>query len=243
MHRRLFIRRVSQVAAILLVAFGVLAVFSRWSPEASYQQLVAEQQQTIYLPDSTRVTLAEGATIKYPVTFQGNIRPIELAGKAYFDVRHNAEKPFVITTRHTQTKVLGTRFTLVAKEGGQEALFLDEGRVSYSKKGWFGAHVLLEPGQEAVYTNGALTKSDQPHLNASSWATQQLVFKETPLREVAQELQEHYGVTIQLQPGRIGDLRFTGTLSHATAKEALRVVALTLQLNLSHDHQTFTLTL
>jgi len=243
MGRRLFIKHLSQVAAVILVLLGSWSVFHYMIPESNYQQFVAGHQQTLYLPDSTKVILAEGARLTYPETFSKGKRQVQLSGKAYFDVRHNAEQPFVITTQQAQTEVLGTRFTLIANPDGKEAVFLDEGSIAYSSKDWFGEKVILEPGQKATLKEGSITKVQQPHLNASSWATHQLRFKDTPLRVLIKELQEHYGVTIQLQPDRIGHLRFTGKLSQATAQEALRVVALTLKLKLIQDNQTLILTL
>lgn len=243
MGRRFLIRRAVQVAALFIVLLGVWQLFRMVQPNSPQQYLVAQQQQTLYLPDSTKVVLAEGARLEYPLAFDADERLVKLQGKAWFDVHHNAKQPFVIRTRKAQTTVLGTQFTLISTADGKEEVYLDEGRVSYTTRGWFAETAVLKPGEKAIIKEGNLTKSVQVNQNASSWATHKLTFKNTPLYELIVEMQHYYGVTIQLQTERIGQLRFTGTLSHATAEEALRVVAMTLKLKLIHDNQTLTLSL
>jgi len=243
MARRLMRRRFSQVAATVMLMLGLWQFFSLINTETSYQQVMALQQTVLYLPDSTRVTLAKGACLDYPFQFDSDERAVKLTGKAFFDVQRNEQKPFVITTTNARTRVLGTQFTLLSTKEGKEEIYLDEGSVVFTKKGWFAEDLILQPGEKATLIDGALVKSSQENKNASAWATRKLRFVNTPLSQLIQEMEVFYGVSIQLQTDRTGHLRFTGTLSHATAEEALRVVALTLQLKLTRNSQTLTLSL
>jgi transmembrane sensor len=55
-------------------------------------------QYHVVLADGTGVWLNAASSIKYPTTFSGNERKVEITGEAYFEVVHNAAKPFRVVT-------------------------------------------------------------------------------------------------------------------------------------------------
>ncbi len=56
------------------------------------------EQYHVILPDGTNVWLNAASSLKYPITFTGNERLVELTGEAYFEVTHNKDKPFKVKT-------------------------------------------------------------------------------------------------------------------------------------------------
>lgn len=72
------------------------------------------------LPDGTTVVLQANSRLRYPEKFTGNTREITLSGEAYFDVAHDAQKPFIIHTGKIRTTVLGTAFKISAMPGGKK---------------------------------------------------------------------------------------------------------------------------
>ena len=67
------------------------------------------------LPDGTKVWLNSGSSLKHPVKFTGDTRTVELDGEAYFSVRKDRSKRFVVNTPfNIQTEVLGTEFNMEA---------------------------------------------------------------------------------------------------------------------------------
>lgn len=68
------------------------------------------------LPDSTVVYLNSGARLQYPVVFRKDCRRVTLSGEALFDVKHEENRPFVVSTFASDVKVLGTRFNILAEE-------------------------------------------------------------------------------------------------------------------------------
>ena len=156
---------------------------------------------------------------------------------------HNPEQPFIVETHNAFTKVLGTQFTITACKTEPTTVFLDEGKVAFQPKQWFSQSHILKPGEMINYSDGICHKAKQNNLNASSWATQKLKFKSTPLFEVISEIESYYKVKVELQTPQTGQLRFSGTLKEPTAQEALEIVALTLKLKLVQNENTFTLCL
>nr|WP_321406777.1 FecR domain-containing protein [uncultured Carboxylicivirga sp.] len=242
-HRRLFIKRASGVAAILLIGLMISTLFNPFDNNKQWQSVIAQQQEKVELTDGSIVVLSPGSEIKFPDKFEAKTRRVKIKGKAYFDVTHNINQPFIVETNHTKTKVLGTKFTLVTGSKSNDILYLDEGKVEFSSLAWFGPKQLVKPGEEISLMNGKLIKRIAINDNLSTWATGKLTFKDIALIDLVKQLQVYYQTPIALSTPVIKDLRFSGTITQTEAIDALQIIALTLQLNLSTDNQTLTLSL
>src|SRR5690606_28854486 len=71
-------------------------------------------QYQIALPDGTRVWLNAASTLSYPSRFTHTERRVTLQGEGYFEVAHQAAKPFIVATAAQDVKVLGTHFNIQA---------------------------------------------------------------------------------------------------------------------------------
>jgi len=121
---------------------------------------------TMQLVDGTKVQLNSGASLTYPTHFEGNSRIVSLEGEAYFDVTHDSSKPFIVQTKQTQVKVLGTQFNIASDLSKTKILTtLIKGKVAVS-----AGHnqQILSPGMQA-----------QTNLH-----TKQIVVQEADLKEV-----------------------------------------------------------
>lgn len=121
---------------------------------------------TMQLVDGTKVQLNSGASLTYPTHFDGNSRMVYLDGEAYFDVTHDSSKPFIVQTKQTQVKVLGTQFNIASDLSKTKILTtLIKGKVAVS-----AGHnqQILSPGMQA-----------QTNLH-----TKQIVVQEADLKEV-----------------------------------------------------------
>jgi transmembrane sensor len=85
----------------------------------------------VELPDGSVVWLNKGAKLSYLKGFKNFYdREVNLSGEAFFDVKPNAEKPFIIETANTATRVLGTSFN-VKTNGENVAVSVFSGQVSF----------------------------------------------------------------------------------------------------------------
>jgi len=66
------------------------------------------------LPDGSRVWLNNASSLRYPTSFTGNTREVELSGEAYFEVAKDAAKPFKVKVNDMDVNVLGTSFNIMA---------------------------------------------------------------------------------------------------------------------------------
>src|ERR1700761_4303742 len=71
-------------------------------------------QWSVILPDGSKAMLDAASSIKYPVSFAGNERRVEITGQVYFEVIHNAASPFRVVSRGQVTEDIGTKFNVNA---------------------------------------------------------------------------------------------------------------------------------
>ena len=70
------------------------------------------EQKRVVLPDSSEIWLNAGSTVTFPEVFANDKRLVTLDGEAYFTVKKDTTKPFVVETSQLSVKVLGTKFNV-----------------------------------------------------------------------------------------------------------------------------------
>lgn len=79
-----------------------------------------EETEKLVLSDGSRVSLYPNSSLKYDSSlYNGKNRKLYLSGKGFFDVAHDAEKPFIVYSRGISTTALGTAFRINGYANGQ----------------------------------------------------------------------------------------------------------------------------
>ncbi|HEY4151283.1 MAG TPA: FecR domain-containing protein, partial [Chitinophagaceae bacterium] len=118
---------------------------------------------SLTLTDGSRVWLNAESSLRYPTTFNGNQRTVEITGEAYFEVAHNAAMPFTVKKANEDwaVRVLGTHFNINAYDDETATkITLLEGSVKVTKG---TASNLLRPGEQAVILS--MSRSDNTTLS------------------------------------------------------------------------------
>jgi len=204
--RKRFIYALTRVAAVLLIAFGLFYIFNsinNQKPENINYVADKIHQQPVQLEDGSMVYLNKGAKITYPKTFTAENRKIIFEGEAFFEIAHNPDKPFIITSGELEVEVLGTSFNLcTCSEGEEMILYLESGKVRFSavntENGAINEQLILLPGQKGIFnkTNGTVCRSEFENQNYLAWKTGILVFEKTPLSDVFMVLEKTYDLQI-----------------------------------------------
>ncbi|WP_315817166.1 FecR family protein [Paraflavitalea speifideaquila] len=175
----LYPRRLAVTAAVvgLLIVGGYL-----WNHyRTSWQELAAgNNNKSLQLPDGSTVLLRKGATLRYPLHFEGEERLIRLSGEAFFTVQRDEHQPFVVMTDHAAVRVLGTSFLVNADDKTEEVIVV-AGKVCVISKHLAGQQVELTAGQRTVLQNDQFQQSAVTDSNFIAWNTGLLDFKNTPL--------------------------------------------------------------
>ncbi|HTL08298.1 MAG TPA: FecR domain-containing protein [Chitinophagaceae bacterium] len=181
-------------------------------------------QYRLQLPDGTEVWLNAAASITYPTAFSGNERRVEITGEAYFEVAHDAAKPFIVNVRGMEIKVLGTHFNVNAyTDEAAITTSLLQGSISISRG---SAAVLLQPGEQARLAGNGDVKllKDADMEEAIAWKSGYFSFNRADLKTVMRQIARWYDVTISYE-GKIPERFFGGKIDrNSNASEVLKIL-------------------
>jgi len=238
------------IVALLLGSIGYFIGFRNQIPSVYSEIISAENQvlQEYVLPDGSVVALNSNSKLLFPKKFKGDIREVTIIGEAFFDVKPNPEKPFVINAGDAQVKVLGTSFNVYAyPEAESIEVTVKTGKVQViSKKTDLvteNREVFLIPGEKGtLFTkNHLLEKSVNTDPNFMAWKTHDLIFNKVPLPEVIRCLEKTYHIDIEMTEPELNDLLYEGHFDHKPIDFVLDVIRLTFNLELSVENEHYAL--
>lgn len=238
---------VQRIAAFLLIPVllgGIWLYFEKVNLQNSLAGQVVHQEiitqpgtkTHLFLPDSTEVWLNSASKLRFPTTFTGNNRTIELDGEAYFKVFHNKEKPFIVKTSYLDVEALGTSFNLSAYADDYKiSTTLEEGKVRITNEKLRNKAYVLTPGSQLnFYPEKHDYKSQDVRVNdVIAWKDGVLVFSETPFNEVAAKLGRWFNAEIKITDPSIVNYRFTGTFTSESLEQVLHLLTLSAPINYS----------
>lgn len=153
----------SVAAAIILGAFYFTKFGNFISTKSGLKHLPADQitkvskqgeRKSFQLPDGSIVMLNAESEIHIDKNFNTRTRELTLEGEAYFDVAHDASRPFIIHTNNMDVKVLGTIFNVKAYPGDKTTeTSLIKGSVEISLHSKETGKILLHPNEKIVIPN------------------------------------------------------------------------------------------
>jgi ferric-dicitrate binding protein FerR (iron transport regulator) len=179
------------------------------------------------LADGTAIHLNEQTTLRYPETFSAKERRVHLDGEAFFKVRSDPNKPFVIETTFGEITVLGTAFNVESRSNGkQSVVFVKEGKVKF--RSLEGQYVFLEANDLAIldHQSGALEKSSAASSNSLAWFTRELNYQNSPLSVVLADLEELHQSEIAVDKSNLGNCLFSGGFKDQSLASSLQTLAL-----------------
>ena len=189
----------SAAAAIALVLVAALLYLSHETDTQTVRYADITQTENVLLPDGSEVTLYPHSTLAFRYADDGIARQVELTGKAFFHVKNRDNAPFKISTPSITVEVLGTSFLVDAAHDNKSGVFVKSGRVKVSTS---HNNVILEANEKVEVTDGQMTLGliedpDSFFGNGESV----LVFKNSPIATVVQEVERQTGVKIELGKG------------------------------------------
>jgi len=180
-------------------------------------------QYHLVLADGTNVWLNAESSIKYPTVFNGTDRCVEITGEAYFEVAHNASKPFKVNSGDQIVEVLGTHFninTYTDEPTAKTTLLEGSVKLKINQQVAF-----LKPGQQGVISRGsnAIIKIKTANINeVLAWKNGYFIFNNENIEDIMKDISRWYDIDVSYQ----GDMRgkeFVGSVSRfKNVSEVLR---------------------
>ncbi len=202
------------------------------SPQAvqTFVEKAVQRGKIIKLPDGSKIVLESGSSVKYNSDFGKKERVIYLEGTAFFDVAKQEKLPFVVSTSRSVTTVLGTSFNISSStELREDRITVYSGLVTFSHKDQ-SQSLQLAAGSSAVLNESEHLRIAKYRINASAWQTGRLVFEETRVKEVIEDLENYFGNTIAVSDPELLNCTFSGIFINPKIEEIISVISLSLNL-------------
>ncbi len=202
----------------------------------------AGETREIVLPDGSHVWLDQHSQLDYATAFATD-RRLSLEGTAYFEVAHDTAHPFVVSAGTGEVRVLGTRFTVQARASQPCVMVMvTSGLVS------LGAQTGGDPVRLPKDMLGLLNADGQVRVEAAdpnylSWLSGRLVFEQTPLPTIVEQLERLYGVEITLQHPKLTTMTLTADVRREGIDQLLEKIAFSLDIAYRFENNTHTLTM
>ena len=191
--------------------------------------------------DGSKVWLNSGSTLRFPTSFVGSERIVELKGEAYFDITKNSKMPFLVRTNNAMDiKVLGTQFNVMAYDDEKNInTTLIEGSVEVLKG---SGKTMLKPGQEAILNRGSgnIKVAEADLEQAIAWKNGYFIFYNENIESIMRKVSRWYNVDVVYQ-GNLSNKDFVGTISrNKNVSELLKMLELTGAVHFSIDGRRIT---
>lgn len=187
----------------------------------------------VVLPDGSKAWLDASSSIRFPVAFTGNNRTVKITGQVYFEIAHNAAKPFRVVANGQTVEDIGTHFNINAytDEPAIKTTLL-EGSIKVSAPGSPSsknrAGIVLVPGQQAVLsssTNNISVENADPD-DILGWKEGYFIFKKASIQSVMRQFARWYNVDVEYE-GKTPASMITGKIHRdIKASEALKILSL-----------------
>ena len=196
------------------------------------------REYQVVLADGTKVWLNSASRLIYPQSFMGKERRVVLSGEAFFDVTHDAERPFVVETSRMNVKVLGTRFNVNDYDDNEEvSTTLVNGSVEIVSGDQQAFR--LVPGEQAYGKENELEKREVNVRLYTSWIDGKFLFNNTELEEIAKQISRWYDVEIFFSSESVKKVRFTGAIvKFKPLEDLVRMIESTSQVRFSVKGRT-----
>lgn len=212
------------IAATVVLGAAALTWFSARhsfdSGQQSYSTPIAGRGQSV-LPDGSKVDLGAGSriTTQYSDTTRGVTVD---SGEAFFFVKKDALRPFVVTAGNLRVIAVGTAFD-VRRAGDQVVVAVEEGKVRVSDTGSGPDLAAVGAGEQAVYREKtrSLALGQIKLADAASWRDGILKYEHEPLSAVVADLNRYSTRKIVIGDSSIAVLPFTGTVFSTRIDDAL----------------------
>jgi len=186
-------------------------------------------QYQIIMPDGSKVWLNSASSLRYPVHFTGLERRVEITGEAYFEVSHDASRPFRVMSGKQTVEVLGTSFNIMAykdEESIKTTLIQGSVLVMHGK-----VSKLIKPGQQTSIKEDNISINDADISEAMAWKNGYFIFKSENIGSIMRKISRWYNVKVEYQGNDMAKV-FGGKISRARkVSEVLKMLESTGSLN------------
>ena len=236
----------SSVAASILALIGIFNWYINDSARSEEFLLTNISNVTMkdVLPDGSEIYLNQLAQISY-TTSETKQRIVKLQGEAFFNVKRDTLRPFIVHAGIGGVKVLGTSFRVKIKDNGDIAVDVNSGKVELfrpNKAKTDTLHLILTKDEGGLISNQQDTIIRlASNSSAFFWVDERLSFRNKQLKEVFKTLEACYGIEIKSDNPNINNLYYTSSFIDEDAEDVIKVISNTYNFTYSKEENVFTI--
>jgi transmembrane sensor len=204
------------------------------------------ETKTFVLGDGSQVLLNARSSLKVPRWgFSATSREVFLDGEANFSVTHTDDnRKFVVKTlKDFEVVVLGTEFSVFSRQRGAKVV-LNKGKVQVNyQQGQTARKLVMKPGEMVSFDqhNQAIRRDVPASETVSMWKEKRFVFDEATLADIAQILEETYGVQVEIGTPALARRSLMGSFRAENLDELLQTISDLLDINVVRQQDTIRL--
>jgi ferric-dicitrate binding protein FerR (iron transport regulator) len=224
-------------AAVTLVFFSISILYflsnqkiqsSPLSSEMTKKMNPSGQKSKIFLPDGSLVWLNSESYLLYESNFTDSIRYIEMEGEAYFEVKKDENRPFLVKCKSVTITALGTAFNVNSfevKDGVHVGLTEGIVSVESTTEEANPSKIIIDPGQGVIYNPNAKSQFSKVDIDPSAiyrWKDGVLQLEGDSFDETIQILSRWYGVEFVIMNQPYREWHASGTFDNENLDNVLR---------------------
>jgi len=211
-------------AAVLLLLVSTALYITTYLPAHHMLQARAEPGHTdIILSDGTAISLNEGGVLTYPEKLKRRERAVNLSGEAFFQVERVKKSPFYVFVGGMTVRVTGTAFNIREDAIATIEVAVTEGEVIFYESGREDEAVRITAGHRSLYRadQHMFETEETGSENFLFWRTGTLIYEDTPLQEVFEELEMYFNREITVKDPEILQNRWYSVHQGQTLSEII----------------------
>jgi hypothetical protein len=194
----------------------------------------------VVLPDGSHVWLNAASSIRFPASFTGDQRLVELSGEAWFDVQHADKIPFLIRTGAVTTTVMGTAFDIKAYPGQRSLIVSVQRGIVQIQAGNKTLTTLTKGQQVRVHSDTGFSKSAIDTSAVAAWKQGNLFYKDETVKDIMADLQRVFKDSIVIKRTALEQEVITVSFNKSSGiQQALDIICRITDARLSKQHGTF----
>lgn len=202
---------VAAVFIILFISGAYVGLYEQASQSENYQEVVAQYNELYLLPDSSKVWMQPGSSIRFAKEFNAD-RRVWLTGNSLFEVRKQAGSTFRVYIEKAFIEVKGTCFLIKQNKTEESKITLFNGSIEFNIEGT-DRQIAMRPMQEMIYNPvGATTELRQVH--NVDWQNGKYNFTNIGLKRLVEIMNQMYDTEIRLEAGINKESAFTGSIRY-----------------------------
>ncbi|AWV98521.1 FecR family protein [Arcticibacterium luteifluviistationis] len=243
-----------RAAATLLVSFSLYFFYQSHQKSNlafNYEKLVEEdneglieqtnnssEPQVISLSDGSSVLLQPKSKLSYPKKNSGNLRKVFLSGEAFFEIKKNPSKPFLVYANEVVTKVLGTSFRVKAYENDPNVeIIVKTGKVNVSQNETISKKSIIPvdllPNESIVFNRKKVEFEKIQTLDLKLRPVEKELekienlsfeFEDVPVSQIFETIEKAYSVDIEYPENTLRNCYLTSSLGDQPLTEKLKII-------------------